>query len=115
MKRILVTGASGFIGRRCVELLAESQSEVHVAGRSDFSLLGSGIVPHRTNLMDPGQVESLVAEVHPTHLLHLAWVTNPGEYWTAPENLDWVSCSLQLMRLFTEYGGKRAVLVGSCA
>jgi nucleoside-diphosphate-sugar epimerase len=48
-------------------------------------------------------------------LLHLAWYTEPGKFWTAPENLDWVAASLFLYRTFLEAGGRRALFAGSCA
>ena len=48
-------------------------------------------------------------------LLHLAWNAEPGRFWTAPDNLDWVAASLGLHRSFAALGGGRAVFAGSCA
>ena len=56
-----------------------------------------------------------MAEVEPTHLLHLAWNAEPGRYWTTPENLAWVQASLALYRAFAAGGGRRAVFAGTCA
>ena len=56
------------------------------------------------NLLEPGAPERVIAEVRPTHLLHLAWNAEPGKFWTTPENLDWVAASLRLLRAF---GGER--------
>jgi nucleoside-diphosphate-sugar epimerase len=56
-----------------------------------------------------------MGEVQPAHLLHFAWFTTPGEYWTARENLDWVWASLDLLQAFEEHGGKRVVMAGTCA
>jgi len=50
-----------------------------------------------------------------THLIHLAWHDAPVARMTAPENLDWAVASLRLLRAFAARGGKRAVMVGSCA
>ena len=101
--RILVTGAGGFIGKECVDHLRSTGAELHLAGRS------------RLNLLDHDAVTNLIKQVRPTHLLHLAWITTHGEYWTSSENLDWVSASLHLMRQFAEAGGHRAVVAGTCA
>ncbi|HYY41181.1 MAG TPA: NAD(P)-dependent oxidoreductase, partial [Pyrinomonadaceae bacterium] len=57
----------------------------------------------------------LLAEIAPTHLLHLAWYTEPGKYWTATENLAWVRASLELLAAFVRAGGRRVVLAGTCA
>jgi nucleoside-diphosphate-sugar epimerase len=70
---------------------------------------------HRADLLDDGAIDRLVADVAPTHLLHLAWYAEPGAFWRSPENLRWVEASLRLMRAFAEHGGQRAVLAGTCA
>jgi nucleoside-diphosphate-sugar epimerase len=69
-------------------------------------------VRNTANLLEPGAPERVIAEVRPTHLLHLAWNAKPGEFWTTPENLDWVAASLRLLRAFD---GERAVFAGTCA
>jgi nucleoside-diphosphate-sugar epimerase len=56
-----------------------------------------------------------MATVQPTHLLHLAWVTTPGVYWTSPENRRWMTASQKLLEAFAAFRGKRVVLTGSCA
>lgn len=114
MKRALVTGASGFIGRETVPRLVEAGFEVHVLGRSDTSASGAGIVRHRCDVLaDP--FEPLIRDIAPTHLLHLAWYAEPGRFWTAPENLAWVAASLRLAYVFARAGGRRLVGAGSCA
>jgi len=69
---------------------------------------------YRSDLLDHAQVNRLVTEVKPTHLLHLAWCAVPGKYTISPENLRWCQTSLELLRAFVENGGQRAVLAGSC-
>jgi nucleoside-diphosphate-sugar epimerase len=112
-KRVLVTGATGFIGRAAVSALADRGWEVHAAARSAGAV--QGCRSHKIDLMDPFAVRSLLCQVGPSHLLHLAWYAEPGKFWTAPENLDWVAASLFLYRAFLDAGGERAVFAGSCA
>lgn len=102
MKRVLVTGASGFVGRHAVPALREAGYEVRT-------------VPAGNDLLDAAVRRRVVAEAGASHLLHLAWIATPGEYWRSPANLDWVAASLDLLRLFGEAGGARAVMAGSCA
>jgi nucleoside-diphosphate-sugar epimerase len=102
-RRVLVTGAGGFIGRQAVPLLRDHGFEVHAPSRAEADLLV------------PGVPAALIQRVRPTHLLHLAWNATPGQFWTASDNLDWVAASLALFRAFAATGGTRAVCAGTCA
>lgn len=102
MKRLLITGAGGFIGRRCVVLAKARGFDVHTFDRRACDLLTDDVKP-------------LLARVKPTHLLHLAWVTTPGEYWTSPLNARWAEASYKLVDAFVASGGKRIVTAGTCA
>jgi nucleoside-diphosphate-sugar epimerase len=115
MNRVLITGASGFLGRHCLAFLARRAAEVHAVIRSGACEVPVGTHTHAVDLLDPVQVETLLAKVRPSHLLHLAWITTPGTYWTTPENVRWVEASLHLLRMFAEHGGRRVVMAGSCA
>jgi nucleoside-diphosphate-sugar epimerase len=113
MKKVLFTGARGFIGRRCLPLLRARGFEVHAVS----SMVDSGpdATWHRCNLLDPAASEALLERVRPTHLLHLAWISDPAVFWHSPQNEDWVRCSERMLRRFYALGGLRAVSAGSCA
>lgn len=100
MKRVLLTGASGFIGRHAADALEGRGFEVCAFSSRDGDLL------------DPAVPSALIERVRPTHLLHLAWYAVPGDYWTSVENLRWVEATLRLLRAFD---GERAVVAGSSA
>lgn len=111
MTRVLVTGASGFLGRHVLAALADSDLEVHALARR----LGPDLPPatwHEADLLASAHV---VAEIAPEILVHLAWYAEHGRFWTSEENLRWVGASLELLRAFAEAGGRRAVLAGTCA
>jgi nucleoside-diphosphate-sugar epimerase len=113
MNRLLITGATGFLGVPCV-LHAAGEFELHTLARANRETL-SPVVRHQCDLFDADQVDELLAKVRPTHLLHLAWLATPGVYWTSPENHRWVTASKHLLTRFAECGGLRAVITGTCA
>ncbi|MFI5004192.1 MAG: NAD-dependent epimerase/dehydratase family protein [Solirubrobacterales bacterium] len=116
MSCVLVTGAGGFIGRHALAPLAATGMEVHaITSSRPPAGAPAGVRWHRADLLAPHAAADLAREVRPSHLLHFAWCTQPGLYWTASENLDWVQASLRLLRAFGKAGGRRAVFAGTCA
>jgi nucleoside-diphosphate-sugar epimerase len=113
--RILVTGASGFVGRQTLAPLVSRGYDVHAVKRGTANPDVPGVVWHHTDLFDPLMTTALISELRPTHLLHLAWCTMPGVYWTSSENLEWVRASIALTRAFSDGGGQRLVVAGTSA
>ena len=114
--KVLVTGATGFIGRHCVEqLLAQGAEVIAVGGQAEASKVPVGAHRVAIDLLNPDTTRNLLRCERPSHLLHLAWDVTPGQFWTTPANLDWVAASLALLRAFVDAGGRRAVIAGSAA
>jgi nucleoside-diphosphate-sugar epimerase len=115
MKRILVTGATGFIGRHSLLPLLERGFEVHAVTSQIVLDHLPEVQWYRADLMDPGLVAALMEEVKPAYLLHFAWYAVPGKFWMAAENFQWVQASLALLQEFARVGGQRVVMAGTCA
>jgi nucleoside-diphosphate-sugar epimerase len=110
--RVLLTGASGFIGAHCIEPLRNRGYDVHAVSTHPRQSV-SGVTWHQANLLAANAGRALVAEVKPSHLLHLAWYVVPGRLISSLENFAWVASSLELVRAFAEGGGTRLVVAGS--
>ena len=110
-----MSGASGFIGLPVIAQLACMDTEVHaLSTRADPPEL-PGVRWHRLDLRDPAAIDELMSELAPERLVHLAWCTEHGRFWHGPENVVWVERSLQLLRAFVRCGGRRLVMLGTCA
>src|SRR5262249_45899072 len=70
---------------------------------------------HCADLLDPVASQRLIRQIHPDVLVHAAWETTHGEFWSSPMNHAWVSASIELARAFVGAGGRHLVGVGFCA
>ena len=111
--RVLVTGATGLIGRQAVKSLLDRGHQVIAFSRSDMDDPRFRTIP--VDLLDPTARLAAMRAANATHLLHLAWHDHPRDRWSAPENRDWAGATVQLVREFADLGGKRALCAGSCA
>jgi nucleoside-diphosphate-sugar epimerase len=111
---VLVTGASGFVGRQTLRPLAQRGFEVHAIGRRRTQDLGTAAF-HEAGLGDRPRLRALLKAVRPTHVLHAAWFVDHGRFWTASENLDWIAITAGLAREAAAAGVARFVGIGSCA
>jgi nucleoside-diphosphate-sugar epimerase len=115
MKRVLVTGAAGFIGRHALDLLMAHGYDVHAVSSRRCPRDDRRISWHQSDVLDRGTADAVVAAVRPSYLLHFAWAMAASGYAPADDQCRSVNGTLDLVRAFARYGGTRAVLAGSCA
>ena len=113
-RRVLVTGAGGFLGQPAVRALLERGWQVEAAtlGPAPEDLAEARW--HDLDLLDPERLSHLLETSRPTHLLNLAWHAG-ADIYGSPENDRWAEVGFQMLQQFAERGGRRAVFVGSCA
>lgn len=116
-ERVLVTGATGFIGRHALAPLMRRGFELHAVtrGAAPPGQSPTGVHWHRADLLSHGDHDELLTASQPSHLLHFAWYAEHGRFWSSTENLRWTAATLALVQAFAARGGRRAVLAGSCA
>jgi len=102
-ERVLLTGATGFVGRAVLVPLRAAGVDLHAVSGRDADLL------------DEAAARALLRDVRPSVVLHNAWYVAHGKFWTAPENDQWLEATTAFAHAFVETGGRRFVGVGSCA
>jgi GDP-4-dehydro-6-deoxy-D-mannose reductase len=98
--RVLVTGASGFVGGWLSRLCAESGDEVHGISRSATVAAGTGM---SVDLTDAAAVGAALAQIRPEAIYHLAALSHVGRSWHDPAatmaaNVDGAAVLLEAVR-----------------
>ena len=84
VRRILVTGAAGFVGGHVLPLLAASGARVAGIGRGAARGLPEGVAYAAIDLLDEAALGAFVARFRPDAILHLAGLASVGESATGP-------------------------------
>ena len=113
MKKVIITGASGFIGQNLLSYLDNYDAEFFLLYNSNECKCDlKNVTAVSCNLFNLNQVKELFKRVRPTHLLHMAWGMSPSNY-NLDSNFTWLNKSIDLLEEFKNYGGKRIVIAGS--
>lgn len=111
-KKILVTGATGLIGKELVSPLKDLGFEIY-AITIDENNPDNGVHWLKGSLFDFEFIKNIMAEVKPQYLLNMAWATT-GDYLQSDINYKFLSAGIELLKHFKDNGGKRAVYAGTC-
>lgn len=115
---VLVTGATGFIGKHAIDILRDRNVNTIALfnnTKPELEDAKSSICWLRCDITNQKQLANLISTNNPTKLIHLAWYVNPVDYWTSIKNYDFLMASMNLLRLFEQNGGKRVIFAGTAA
>lgn len=115
MKRILVMGASGFVGKAVLKALSQHPAEIHAIYYNTPPEFSGHITWHRADILNREDIGQLMADTTPTHLLQLAWCAEHGTYWKDPANLTWLTAGIHIAQSFVKHGGQRCLFLGTSA
>lgn len=112
--KILVTGATGFIGKRLVEnLVHNSRRQVWCVSRTSAANLPSGVVPVVASLAEKGWTRTLPAEID--IVVHLAQSTRYGDFPASVDDIFRVNveATLELAEWARQIGARRFLLAST--
>jgi nucleoside-diphosphate-sugar epimerase len=112
VKKVLLTGGTGLIGKEALasllnkgfKVFAISSQKIHCSDNINWIV---------ADLYDDKTIAKVFYQIRPEYLLHFAWYTGEG-YLDSDINYRLRDTSLNMLRLFNENGGKRAVYAGTC-
>lgn len=111
--KILVTGASGYLGRQvCRHLVQAGHDVTGVARLRDDQIPGMRWI--EADLLQCNSAETLFQTQRFDRLIHLAWTVEHGKFWTDETNLDWAAASLLLVRAAHRAGIEHVTIAGTC-
>lgn len=120
MNKILITGATGFVGARVARLLVDQGRDVALLMRSESNSRRIEDLLDRCTILqgDMSSLEKLrspLRDFAPQAVLHLAWEGVKGADRNSPIQMRNVSSSIDLYRLTAELGCRHFIGLGSQA
>lgn len=111
MKKILLTGATGLIGKEVLPLLIKKNYDIYSISTKDIK--SDNVHWIKCDIFDIDILKSVFDKYKPDYLLHFAWITG-GDYLTNEKNILYKNSSEKMLEFFKQNNGKKAIYSGSC-
>ena len=118
-KTVLLTGATGFVGRQILETLTEQFAKMRLVVREgkhsqlELSDKIESIWASSDIFLETPDWWKKACEGIDT-VIHAAWYAEPGKYLQSPKNIDCLSGTLKLSQACVQAGVRRFVGIGTC-
>tara|TARA_Y100000590_G_scaffold469846_1_gene660128 strand:+ start:1313 stop:2161 length:849 start_codon:yes stop_codon:yes gene_type:complete len=119
MRKILLTGATGFLGKQILNQLDNQEVSIRVISRSKQEDFFSNykkvteIIETKNFFNESNDIYKQICEGVDT-VIHVAWYAEPGKYLESPINLECLSGTLNFAQAASQQGVRKFVGVGTC-
>jgi dTDP-6-deoxy-L-talose 4-dehydrogenase (NAD+) len=118
-ERVLLTGASGFVGRQILKHLLNQDFEVDLVIRNESNIELEDIakcasVVFTNDLFAENEGWWVKTFENIDTVIHAAWFTKPGEYLESPKNYECMQGTLKMARGSIDAGVRRFIGIGTC-
>jgi nucleoside-diphosphate-sugar epimerase len=113
--RVVVSGASGFLGRRLCARLQREGAEIHAVSRSRHEEGQDGLRWWQVAMEDGAAVERMVQETKPEQIFHLSGLSSgaPGLDLVQPTFQSQLASTVNVLTAAARFGCQRVILIGS--
>jgi GDP-4-dehydro-6-deoxy-D-mannose reductase len=84
VRRVLITGGTGFVGAHLIQFLRSNSKIAVIASGDSTSLPEPGVEYYELDIRRTDEVRSVVHEVNPIHIYHLAGISAVDLSWSDP-------------------------------
>ena len=116
MKKILITGAGGFVGKYLIEEFKKQNYEIVACDINKKQAFEKDIKYYDMNILDKEVVDNIINDCQPDYLINLAAISSVGLSWSIPDKTIEVNVvgTLNLLEAVKKYCPKcKILLIGS--
>ena len=117
MKKVFITGASGFIGKNLINRLLEAEVEIYaLVMKNEIERIpkNNHLIPVIGNLNDVEEIEHQIKDVKFDVIFHLAWegvsTSYKNEFHIQMKNINY---ALNIMQIARRHRCKKVIITGS--
>ena len=112
--KVLIFGASGFIGRSVIRELMSRDLDILSISRKSLGL-GGNVIEAQADFSDLSIVRKKICDFRPDVCIDLVWYAEPGKYLSDVLNIMYLEKTIELIRFMGEIGCAVFFGAGTCA
>lgn len=116
MKKVLITGACGFVGKYLIKEFLENGYEILACDIKNNGTLPENVKYAEMNILNKEQIDSVISEYKPDYLINLAAISSVGLSWNMPQKTVEVNVigTLNILESVKQYASNcKVLLIGS--